>query len=193
MKDHDHNGHYDSLEIAITVDDLPRHGDTVGSYDRCTIAKEFLKSFQKHNISSVIGFVNGVHFEKFPQDELVFKLWIEAGNFLGNHTYSHLDFSKVEIPEYISDIEKNESIIYRHQDTSDVFRYPYLAPGETEHKQHTIKQYLKEKNYKIALLRSIFMIFFGIHPFVKVLSIKILTRSRRLKNYTLNLQLKKLT
>ena len=150
MQHQEHNDNYDSMEIAITVDDLPRHGDTVGSYDRHTIAKEFLQSFQKHNLNSVTGFVNGMHLAKYPQDELILRLWVEAGNFLGNHTYSHPDFSKVSIPEYISDIEKNEPIIYRHQCTSDVFRYPYLAAGETEHKQRVIKQYLKEKNYTIA-------------------------------------------
>ncbi len=149
-QDQEYNGNYGSMEIAITVDDLPRHGDTVGSYARHTILKEFLQCFRKHNINSVTGFVNGMHIEKYPQDELILKLWVEAGNFLGNHTYSHPDFSKVSIPEYISDIEKNEPIILRHQPNSDVFRYPYLAAGETEHKQHTIEQYLKEKNYKIA-------------------------------------------
>jgi hypothetical protein len=48
-----------AIEVAITVDDLPSHGDLPNDISRTKIAITMLAAFKKHDISGVYGFING--------------------------------------------------------------------------------------------------------------------------------------
>src|SRR5947209_12297721 len=117
-------------QVAITIDDLPRGGDTAGSEpaDRAMTIK-LLEPFARGHLP-LTGFVNECHHTGELHDLL--KLWIAAGAELGNHTCSHLDLSSTPVAVFEADLAKGEAM------TTEVmgrpprfFRYPYLHTGTT--------------------------------------------------------------
>lgn len=138
------------IEVALTIDDLPKHGKVVDPYDFTSIITMILDAAGSYALPPMCGFMNGGLLEGFPEGEIILKKWIEAGNFLGNHTYSHYNLPEVSSEEYINDIIKNEPIIARFQQrTPKYFRYPFLMEGETEEKFSLIKTFLEKSGYQI--------------------------------------------
>lgn len=139
------------IEIALTIDDLPRHGEIGGLYDRLSIISMILETIKELGIPPICGFVNGYLLETFPEDRIILERWVAANGLLGNHTYSHCDLSKISGQAYIDDIQKNESILARFFPGKDkFFRYPFLLEGETEEKFFQIKNFLQSELYKIV-------------------------------------------
>jgi peptidoglycan/xylan/chitin deacetylase (PgdA/CDA1 family) len=109
-----------------------------------------------NGITQAYGFANG-YMEKFePGVDLVLKQWLEAGYPLGNHTYDHLDLDKVSAQAYIANIARLDQLLQtvapgqpllrsRH-----VFRYPFLAEGDTLEKRDAVRSYLFRNGYRIA-------------------------------------------
>jgi peptidoglycan/xylan/chitin deacetylase (PgdA/CDA1 family) len=75
---------------------------------------------------------------------------------LGNHTYDHVDFDRVSAQAYIANIARIDHLLQtitpgqpllrrRH-----IFRYPYLAEGETLQKRDAFRIYLFRNGYRIA-------------------------------------------
>lgn len=140
-----------SMEIAITVDDLPIAGELPPNLTRTDIANKMLEVFEKHHITSVYGLINGVNTNDSEGWEIL-QTWVKAGQLLGNHTFTHLDLAQTESTSYITDIIKNESILKKLMGHKDYryFRYPYLSEGNTQEKRDNVRQFLFNKGYKIA-------------------------------------------
>jgi hypothetical protein len=47
-----------AMEVAITVDDLPKHMNLLPNTSRLDIAKKMLASLKKHSLYNVYGFIN---------------------------------------------------------------------------------------------------------------------------------------
>jgi peptidoglycan/xylan/chitin deacetylase (PgdA/CDA1 family) len=139
-------------EVAITFDDLPTHGPLPNGTTRTEIARRILATLQDAKAPEVYGFVNAERLEKNPADIEVLKLWREAGQPLGNHTYSHMNFNENSVASFQNDIEKNEQTLKLLMGANDWhwFRYPYLWEGDTPEKRHAARSYLKEHGYHIA-------------------------------------------
>ena len=140
-----------AIEVAITVDDLPLHGDIPRGYSRTKIATTMLETFKKHNITGVYGFINGYHVTN-SDTKNVLKLWVDSGQLLGNHTYSHMNINENTQEQYIANIKQNEPVLKQFMGDKNYkyFRYPYLREGDTKAKRDAIRQFLFENNYKIA-------------------------------------------
>ncbi len=139
-----------AIEIAITVDDLPAHGELPPNTTRLEIEKIMLDTFKKHPIKNVYGFING---EKIKKDnEVLLQEWVRDGNFLGNHTFSHLDLAKVSADQFIRDIKNNENDLRKLMNKKNYkyFRYPYLSEGNTQEKRNQVRAFLFENHYQIA-------------------------------------------
>jgi len=83
----------------------------------------------------------------------VLKAWVDGGNYLGNHTYSHLDLAKVTAEQFIADIEKMDRVLRSLASPAPIvkmFRYPYLSEGDTLEKRNKVRDYLNSKGYRIA-------------------------------------------
>ena len=95
--------------VAITIDDLPRGGDsgprTLPAIRAMTT--RLLAPFRDQHIP-VIGFVNASREIESSPDGLrsILGLWLDAGAELGNHSYSHLNVNQVSFDEYAEDIVK---------------------------------------------------------------------------------------
>ena len=136
-------------EVAITIDDLPRGGDTEGtaaSDQEMTV--KLLAPFRQGHIP-VIGFVNECH----HRDELrtLLPLWISAGAELGNHTCSHIDLNKTSATDFEAEITKGAVVttaLLGHEPT--YFRYPFLHLGKDAETKRTIQQFLQKHGYRNA-------------------------------------------
>ena len=140
------------IQMAITVDYLPSHGQLPGGVSRLEVATQMLSVLKKHNVPEVYGFTNASKVEFQKEDEAVLMAWRKAGYPLANHTYSHPDLNKVEVSAFESDITRNEKLLAVLNDGLDwkYFRYPFLHEGDTLEKRNAIRAFLKKNDYKIA-------------------------------------------
>jgi len=139
-------------EVAITFDDLPSHGPLPNGTTRADVARSILASLKEAKIPEVYGFINAGKLEKYPEDIEVLKIWREAGQPLGNHTYTHMSLNDNPVEAFEENIEKDESMLKTLMEGKDWhwFRYPYLWEGDTLEKRHAVRAYLKEHGYRIA-------------------------------------------
>ena len=139
-------------EVAITVDDLPNHAPLPAGVTRVDVAKRMLAALADAKLAGVYGFINAGKLKTHPDEIEVLKLWREAGQPLGNHTYSHINFSDNPAPAFEENIDKNEPLLKQLMEGQDWrwFRYPYLHEGDTLEKRHAVRAYLKEHGYRIA-------------------------------------------
>ena len=111
-----------------------------------------LAILNKHHIQDVYGFMNGNGIVNSKEGLAIARGWIQSGQLLGNHTFSHLDLATTSSKIYPHDIHKNNLLLQQLMGKKDYhyFRYPYLAEGDTLEKRNTVRAYLIKEHYKIA-------------------------------------------
>lgn len=147
--------------MALTFDDLPRDRESVGQQDALDIMTRILEVLVDSRLPPCYGFVNGERLESFPDDVQVLREWVAAGQCLGNHTYSHLDLTRVSAEDFVADIERNERVLetVRTRPRQRYFRYPFLAEGDTYDKRCRVRTYLRQNDYAIAHVTADFLDF----------------------------------
>ena len=142
------------LEMAITVDDLPVHGDLPSTMTRAEIAKKMTDAFKAKGVPGVYGFVNAKNIgaNGDTEKDSVLKLWADSGFPLGNHTFSHIDLNTSSVEAFEEEIVANESVLQELMGGRDWhwLRYPFLHEGDTLEKRHAVRKYLAGHGYKIA-------------------------------------------
>jgi peptidoglycan/xylan/chitin deacetylase (PgdA/CDA1 family) len=141
--------------VAVTVDDLPRHGPTVPGQSRLAIHQAFLAAFRAHHLPPVYGFVCGGSLEAHPEDGAALEAWTAQGNPLGNHTRTHPDLHKMTVNAYLADLEANEPVLRKlargaDERTWKVFRFPYLQEGTDLESRARLRQEILARGYRIA-------------------------------------------
>lgn len=139
-----------ALEVAITVDDLPYNGDLPPGVTRMDVANKMLRIFNKHHIKGIYGFVNGKKIQENSKNYEILTAWVKQRNYLGNHTFSHIDLVKVDGGTFIEDIKKNDPYLNQVMGNKKYFRYPFLAEGNTLAKRNAIRDYLFKHHYQVA-------------------------------------------
>ena len=141
------------VRVAITVDDLPTHGDPFPGIDRDAISRAILAALANNNVKGAWGFTN----EAWDEKEMdILREWLSAGYPLGNHTFSHLDLDNVDVHTYTSDIAHQDLILGSLASFSPLiakrkmFRYPFLAEGSSLTKRNEVRRYLFSKGYLVA-------------------------------------------
>jgi peptidoglycan/xylan/chitin deacetylase (PgdA/CDA1 family) len=144
-------------EVAITIDDLPRGGD---SDERSleavrAMTEKLLQPFAGERIP-VTGFVNEGRNVDFGADGVraVLELWLDAGAELGNHSYSHLNVNDVPLEQFTADIVRGEPILRAalaaRGRTLRYFRHPFLFTGSTAEIKAGLRAFLDEHGYMVA-------------------------------------------
>jgi uncharacterized protein (TIGR02246 family) len=133
--------------ILVTVDDLPigtgrLHPDPD---DRARITRALLEALRRHDIRAV-GFVIWGNVAGDADRDLLSR-WLVAGHELGNHSRSHLDYTRTAIDDDIADIEAGRAglgsfLATRGAPAVRLFRFPYLDEGDTEEKLDAMRSYL---------------------------------------------------
>jgi peptidoglycan/xylan/chitin deacetylase (PgdA/CDA1 family) len=145
-------------EVAITIDDLPRGGDspTERSLDAVqAMTAKLVTPFREQRIP-VTGFVNEGRQVLFGADGLrqVLEIWLEAGADLGNHSYSHLNINNVPLEQYTADITRGEPIVRaalaaRGRELR-YYRHPFLFTGPTPEIKAGMQAFLDAAGYVVA-------------------------------------------
>jgi peptidoglycan/xylan/chitin deacetylase (PgdA/CDA1 family) len=147
--------------MALTFDDLPV--STIGQAPQpesrqsaLNITRAILSVLKKHNAPAV-GFVNEMKLNTPGARDFYCGLltdWLAAGHLLGNHGYSHLEFSKVTIQEYEDDFLRGDVItplLLNHRGIgARYYRYPYNDTGDTVQKKQEFLKFLATHGYKPA-------------------------------------------
>ncbi|HEX8572360.1 MAG TPA: glycoside hydrolase family 9 protein [Allosphingosinicella sp.] len=137
--------------LAITVDDLPVHGELPPGETPLGVARQVIAAFKAAKVPAVYGFFNGSWTERQPETEGVLRAWTEAGFPLGNHGWSHRNADDSTLAEYEEEIARNEPLLKRYgRDDWRWFRYPFLSEGEAPEKRAGVRAILARRGYRVA-------------------------------------------
>jgi peptidoglycan/xylan/chitin deacetylase (PgdA/CDA1 family) len=142
-----------SMKVAVTVDDLPRHGPEAPGQDRLALHRALLEALGKHHVPRVYGFVNSARAQ--PGDRAALEAWVAAGYPLGNHTAHHPVINEVGLEAYLADVDAGEPLLAEllgpgQERVWKVFRYPYLRQGTDVPSRLALRRALVERRYRIA-------------------------------------------
>lgn len=137
--------------IAMTWDDLPAHAALPPGVTRVQVAADLLKAFADVK-AEAFGFINGVHTQQEPDSAPVLKMWREAGQPLGNHTWSHQNLAALTPEQFATETTLNEPMLKDLMAGQDWhwLRYPFLSEGDTPQKRLAVRGWLAANKYKIA-------------------------------------------
>jgi peptidoglycan/xylan/chitin deacetylase (PgdA/CDA1 family) len=143
--------------IAVTWDDLPAHSALPPGVTRVQIAADLLKASADAK-APAFGFINGVQNEREPASAPVLTMWREAGQPLGNHTWSHPNLAALTPDQFTAEIVQNEPMLKDLMGDKDWrwLRYPFLSEGDTPEKRLAVRQWLAANHYKIASVTMTF-------------------------------------
>jgi peptidoglycan/xylan/chitin deacetylase (PgdA/CDA1 family) len=153
--------------MAITVDDIPRHGVMPRGETRLEISRGIVAALKARGVPAY-GFVNGEHAEETPDNAAALHLWSDAFP-VGNHTWSHASLDTVTTQQYRREIVRNEPLLERLSHGRDWgwFRYPYLAEGNDPAQRSAIREYLASSGYRIAAVTIDFSDFAYNDPYTR--------------------------
>jgi peptidoglycan-N-acetylglucosamine deacetylase len=139
-------------QIAFTWDDLPAHSALPQGETRVQIGQKIIAAMKEVHMPPVYGFVNGVQLEREPDSAPMLKEWRDAGLFLGNHTWSHMNLNTNSLADWEADLLKNEPVLDKYAAGTDWhwLRYPFLAEGNTPEKRDAVRMLLAEHGYRVA-------------------------------------------
>lgn len=141
------------IEVAITVDDLPRHGKLPKGTTRVDIVKTMTDAFARHGVSGVYGFVNGARAET-DDERRALEAWVQAGHNIANHGFSHTSADKLSSAAFLEELGKNEPILdplrRSTKGTLRVYRFPYLHQGKDRAARDANVSGLRARGYRVG-------------------------------------------
>jgi peptidoglycan/xylan/chitin deacetylase (PgdA/CDA1 family) len=140
-------------QVAITIDDLPRGGDSRDARDLASIRDLTTQLLAPLRGTPVIGFVNAGRAEQLgaPGLQAILKLWLDAGATLGNHTWSHPDLNTTPLAAYEADLLRGEPAITQALGRPPLyFRHPFLHAGKDAATRRALEKFLAGHHYRIA-------------------------------------------
>ena len=139
-------------QVAITIDDLPRGGDTRTGRDLASIRAMTAKLLAPLRGIPVIGFVNAGRDEALGDAGLqsILKLWLDHGATLGNHTWSHPDLNTTSLTDFEADLLRGEPAVAKARHATRVFRHPFLHAGKDAATRTAWRKFLTDHSYRIA-------------------------------------------
>jgi peptidoglycan-N-acetylglucosamine deacetylase len=144
--------HIHAQQIAVTFDDLPAHGPMPPETSRLVIIRSILSTLKQKELPPSFGFINGAQVAQDPSLGAVLAEWRAAGNFLGNHTWAHVDINKQTSKEFEQDVIRNEALLQTLMGAADWrwLRFPYLDEGDPPERRRAIRNWLYDRGYGIA-------------------------------------------
>jgi peptidoglycan/xylan/chitin deacetylase (PgdA/CDA1 family) len=156
-------------QIAFTWDDLPAHSALPLGETRVDIGHKLIAAMKAAHMPPVYGFVNGVAIEREPASAPMLKDWRDAGFFLGNHTWSHMNLNTSSLADWEADLLKNEPVLEKYAGNTDWhwLRYPFLAEGDTAEKRTDTRKFLAAHGYRIAAVTMSFGDYMWNEPYAR--------------------------
>ena len=147
--------------IALTFDDLPMTvvgNDHIAGPLRETqyINRHMLRVLKAHH-ATALGLVNEVKLNVEGERDAraqILEDWLAAGMLLGNHGYSHVEFSKTTLAGFEEEFVRGDTItaalLQQHHLAQRYFRPPYLDTGDTREKKTGFDSFLAAHGYRTA-------------------------------------------
>lgn len=133
--------------LALTFDDLPWVGAVPPGESQVQPTGRILAALRRHD-APAIGFVDCARIGPGAQ---VLRLWLDAGQRLGNHTANHVDLNRAEPSAWAAAARScDRDLRALTGDSTVYFRYPYLHRGRTPARFRAGKQTLAELGAPIA-------------------------------------------
>jgi peptidoglycan/xylan/chitin deacetylase (PgdA/CDA1 family) len=156
-------------QIAFTWDDLPAHSALPQGETRVEIGHKLIAAMKAAHMPPIYGFVNGVAIDREPASAPMLKDWRDAGFFLGNHTWSHMNLNTSSLADWEADLLKNEPTLEQNAGNTDWhwLRYPFLAEGDTEEKRTATRKFLAAHGYRIAAVTMSFGDYIWNEPYAR--------------------------
>lgn len=143
----------DPFDIAITVDDLPVHGELPPGVTRVALAREHLRILKAHGVPEAYGFVNAGQLAREPDSAAVLDLWRQASYPLANHGYRHLNLNRApSLEAWQNDVVLGEAAVAARMADADwhYFRYPELGGGNDAVQRDGSLRFLRQRGYRLA-------------------------------------------
>ncbi|HVE71887.1 MAG TPA: polysaccharide deacetylase family protein, partial [Thermoanaerobaculia bacterium] len=134
--------------VAFTFDDIPgvQHGR-----DRCDLAplnRKLVAAIRRNRLPALGLVVESRACQ--PQLASLYKIWLDAGLELGNHTASHRDLNVTPLDEFQEDTIAGEATLVKLGKRPRYFRYPFLRSGTELTKKRAFEDFLRERGYTNA-------------------------------------------
>ncbi len=132
--------------IAFSFDD--GNTDDILAYKGEVWNDMIVNELKKNNIQTVL-FTCGKSLDN-EKGKAFLQKWNDAGNFIANHTYNHLNYND-SLPiysEFVHEILQCDSVIKGYQNYQKIFRFPYLKTGNTIAKRDSICSFLRNIGYR---------------------------------------------
>ncbi len=135
-------------QLAITMDDFSWHNAIYQSAAERN--KSLLEILSAHSLKAAL-FVVGRNIEEDEGKKLLSK-WDQAGHLIGNHTYSHRNFSSstVTLDAFEQDILRAENLLKSFSGFRKYFRFPMLKEGDTAAKRDGLRAFLASHAYRVG-------------------------------------------
>lgn len=137
----------DGLENNIKVTGLDADGNIIIDPNSAVgILESFKEKYPDYNVTATF-FVNGGLFNQPEYNEKIIKWLVNNGYDIGNHTYTHVDFSKASGDESIEEIGKIYSILddIIPNKYVNIVALPFGSPYNLEHEN---MKYIYESTYE---------------------------------------------
>ena len=141
--------------VALTFDDLPIAGEGDAA-EAARISHAILAALARHHAPGV-AFVNERGVEKIglTPGRAVLREWVDQGQDLGNHTYSHPDFNAITVEQFRSEVIRGEAsiapLLSERGRRLRYLRFPYNHTGDTPGKHDAAAAFLARRGYTVAV------------------------------------------
>lgn len=136
----------DGLENAIKVIGLDSKGNIIIDPNSAVgILEDFKKKYSDYNVTATF-FVNGGIFQQEEYNEKILKWLIDNGYDIGNHTYTHVNFSQVDSNKSIEEVGKLYELLDKIIPGKyvNIVALPFGSPYKLDHEN---MQYIFNTNY----------------------------------------------
>jgi peptidoglycan/xylan/chitin deacetylase (PgdA/CDA1 family) len=153
------------LMLAITLDDLPVHGELPAGDSPERMTSDLLAALEAGGARDAHGFINGQQVEQQSADAALLKSWRDRGFPLGNHGWAHKNFNELTEAEFDTELLRNEPLLAAED--GRWFRFPFLQEGATPAKRAAGRAILAKHNYRIAAVTMDFSDWQWTGPYVR--------------------------
>ncbi|WP_375244970.1 polysaccharide deacetylase family protein [Sphingomonas parapaucimobilis] len=132
--------------IAITIDDFDLSNTVIMTGEERDTA--IRKALHRHKVKAG-GFVAGKYVDG-TLSQRILSAWSNNGHLIGNHSFSHRYFNGKDPDGLMADILKCEPLLSGYSGFRKLFRFPYLAEGNTTDGRDRMRALLKLHGYANA-------------------------------------------
>ncbi|MGB5674599.1 MAG: polysaccharide deacetylase family protein, partial [Gemmatimonadota bacterium] len=137
----------EGVPLAITFDDLPWNGRTIGRTRIIERTSRLLATLKARDVPAV-GFVTCAN---LLPDGGAIRRWRQAKIELGNHSSTHMDLNRTDPETWLEDVRRCDARMHAlTRDSIRWFRYPLLHQGETVAVRDSVAQALSAMGYRNA-------------------------------------------